>query len=235
VSKVDFFRDGLRVFAAAKIERYDGWMPRFRTLLLFCCTTLMLLPCLAQQPASRNRPANTAATRNEALIDALTTYPFGEVYSEDISNINSIAYSGKPMSDNPGDGVVPPPQLRAIGELGQAAIPLLIKHLDDQRPTQATYRQQPVSVGYLVLDLLLHMTDMNDERVMVPGCEHQGLGDCMQPEFYFSPDTRDPNVLESVKKEWKDENQKQPINFIYPPWWRPEAAVAPAQPSTPKQ
>jgi hypothetical protein len=210
-------------------------MPRFQTLLLSCGMTLVLLPCFAQQPAPRPKPANIAATKNEALIDELRTYPFGEVYTEDVNNTNSITYSGKPVTENPGDGVVPPPQLRAIAELGQASIPLLISHLTDQRPTLAIYHQQPVSVGYLVLDLLLHMTDMNDERVMVPGCEHNGLGDCMQPEFYFSPDTRDPNMLASVKKEWTDENQKQPINFIYPPWWRPESSVAPAQPQTPKQ
>ena len=115
---------------------------------------------------------------------------------------------------------VPAPPVRAIADLGQAAIPLLVSHLTDQRPTQAQYRQQPVPVAYLALDLLLHMTDMNDERVIVPGCEQHGLGDCMQPEFYFSPDTTDPNTLASVQKDWTDENKKQPIKFIYPSWWR---------------
>jgi hypothetical protein len=206
-------------------------MPRFRPSLLCCGFLLLLLPCFAQPPAPRTKPSNLAAAKNEALIDALTTYPFGEVYTEDVTATNSITYSGKSVSDNPGDGVIPPPQLRAIAELGSAAIPLLINHLTDQRPTQALYQQQPVPVAYLVLDLLLHMTDMNDERVMVPGCEHHGLGDCMQPEFYFSPDTRDPNTLDSVKKDWTDENLKQPINFTYPPWWRPERTPPPPMPA----
>jgi hypothetical protein len=176
-----------------------------------------------------------AATKNEALIDALRTYPFGEVYTEDVNTNNSITYSGKAISENPGDGVIPPPQVRAIADLGQAAIPLLISHLTDQRSTLAQYRQQPVPVAYVVLDLLLHMTDMNDERVVVPGCEQHGLGDCMQPEFYFSPDTSDPNTLASVQKEWTDENKKQPINLIYPPWWRPEPIAAPAKPASPQK
>jgi hypothetical protein len=210
-------------------------MPRFHALVLCCVLPLVMLPSVAQQPASRPTPANVAASKNEALIDALRTYPFGEMYSEDISNTNSITYSGKPVSENPGDGVVPPQQLKAIADLGQAAIPLLISHLTDQRPTLALYRQQPVPVAYLALDLLLHMTDMNDERVIVPGCEQHGLGDCMQPEFYFSPDTKDPNTLASVQQDWVDENKKQPINFIYPPWWRPEVSSAPTQPPSPQR
>jgi len=208
-------------------------MLRFRVIGLVCCVTLICSNGFAQQPTPRPKPSNAAAAKNEALIDALTTVPFGQVYSEDISGTNSITYFGKSVSENPGDGVIPAPQVRAIGELGQAAIPLLISHLTDQRPTHATYQQQPVPVAYLVLDLLLHMTDMNDERVVVPGCEQHGLGDCMQPEFYFSPDTKDPNTLASVQKEWTDENNKAPINFVYPPWWRPEGTVVPAQPAAP--
>ena len=212
-------------------------MSRFQAFILCCVLPLVVLPCSAQQPAppkppaSPSKPSNAAATKNEALIDALTTYPFGEAYTEDVSTNNSITYAGKPVSENPGDGVIPPQQLRAIADLGQAAIPLLISHLTDQRPTQAMYRQQPVPVAYLVLDLLLHMTDMNDERVVVPGCEQHGLGDCMQPEFYFSPDTSDPNTLASVRKDWWDENKRQPMNFVYPPWWRPDVTAAPAQPA----
>jgi len=209
-------------------------MSRIQAFILCCFLPVVVLPCFAQQPApprqaaSPSRPSNVATAKNEALIDALTSYPFGEVYTEDISTNNSISYSGKAVSENPGDGVIPPQQVRAIAELGQAAIPLLISHLTDQRPTQAFYRQQPVPVAYLVLDLLLHMTDMNDERVVVPGCEQHGLGDCMQPEFYFSPDTKDPNVLASVKTDWTEENKRQPINFIYPTWWRPETQPAAA-------
>src|SRR6202012_1959918 len=99
------------------------------------------------------------AAKNEALIDALTTYSFGDVYSEDLTNTNSITYAGKNVSDNPGDGVIPARQVRAIADLEQAAIPLLISHLTDQRPTLAMYHQQPVPVAYLALDLLLHLTD----------------------------------------------------------------------------
>ncbi len=141
------------------------------------------------------------------------------MYSDDISVANSITYSGKKLAG--GDaGVVPVPQVRAIADLAQAAIPLLISHLTDQRPTQAKYRQQPVPLAYLALDLLLHMTDMNDERVVVPGCEQHGLGDCMQPEFYFSPDNTDPNTFASVQKDWANENKQHPIKFVYPTWWR---------------
>jgi hypothetical protein len=194
-------------------------MPRFQALALFCGLAIASLPGFAQQPAPPAKASNVAATKNEALIDALRSYPFGEVYSEDITTPNSITHFGKKLSETD-EGVVPAPPVRAIAELGQAAIPLLISHLTDQRPTLALYRQQPVPVGYLALDLLLHMTDMNDERVVVPGCEQHGLGDCMQPEFYFSPDTTDPNTLTSVQKDWVEEYKKQPMKLMYPSWWR---------------
>lgn len=197
-------------------------MPRLHAFVPCFGLLLVVLPGFAQQPAPSPKSANATAAKNEALIDALTTYAFGDVYSEDVTTTNSITYAGKSVSENPGDGVIPAPQIRAIADLGRPAIPLLISHLTDQRRTLAQYHQQPVPVAYLALDLLLHMTDMNDERVIVPGCEQHGLGDCMQPEFYFSPDNTDPNTLASVQKDWSDENKKQPINFIYPPWWRPD-------------
>jgi hypothetical protein len=222
-------------FADTIVGSYDECMPRFHAFVPCCGLLLVVLPCFAQQGARTPKPSNAAAAKNEALIDALTTYPFGEVYSEDITNYNSITYAGKSVSDNPGDGVIPPQQMRAIAELGQPAIPLLISHLTDQRPTLAMYHQQPVPIGYLALDLLLHMTDMNDERVIVPGCEQHGLGDCMQPEFYFSPDTTDPNTLASVRKDWAEENKKEPINFVYPPWWRPEPSAVPKTPASPQR
>ncbi len=194
-------------------------MPRLCALVLSFGLAFALPLSVAQQAAPHSVPSNAAATKNEALIDALRTYPFGEIYSEDITTANSITYAGKKLSE--GDaGVVPVLPVRAIADLGQAAIPLLISHLTDQRPTLAEYRQQPVPVAYLALDLLLHMTDMNDERVVVPGCEQHGLGDCMQPDFYFSPDATDPNTFASVQKDWESENKQHPIKFIYPTWWR---------------
>ena len=200
-------------------------MLRFHALVLVFGLAVSSLAGFAQQSAPPTKPPNVAATKNEALIDALTTYPFGEVYFEDITAANSITHFGKKLSETD-EGVVPAPAVRGIAELGTAAIPLLISHLADQRPTQAMYRQQQVPVAYLVLDLLLHLTDMNDERVVVPGCEQHGLSDCMQPEFYFSPDTADPNTLASVRQDWAEENKKQPINFMYPSWWRPDAPSA---------
>ncbi len=210
-------------FAATSEERYDEEMPRIAILVLFSVSvcTLASPRGFGQQPAKQNSPPThaTAAAKGEALIDALASYPFGEIYSEDITHPNSIAYAGKKVAENV-DGIIPAPPVRAIADLGEPAIPLLISHLTDQRLSRAEYRQQPVPVGYLALDLLLHMTDMNDERVIVPGCEQHGLGDCMQPDFYFDPDTKDPNTMASVQKDWSDENKKEPIKLVYPAWWR---------------
>ena len=203
------------------IEGYDGCMYRVLAFPILFALALASSPsiCVSQAPQGKT------ASKNEALIDSLVSYPFGEVYSDDIAMTNSITHFGKAVDDN--NGVIPAPPVKAIADLGKPAIPLLISHLNDQRPTKAEYRQQPVPVAYLALDLLLHFTDMNDERVVVPGCEQHGLGDCMQPDFYFSPDATDPNVLASVLKDWAQENERQPINFVYPSWWRSALAATP--------
>jgi len=188
---------------------------------------------LAQVRPSPTPPKGVAAIKLEGMMDALMAYPFGQVYSEDINAPNSITHVGKKVADD-ADDVIPAPPVQQIYNLGQqVAIPLLISHLTDQRPSQAKYHDQPVPVAYLALDLLLHLTDMNDERVVVPGCEQHGLGDCMQPDFYFSPDTSDPNTLASVQKAWMAENHRQPIRLVYPNWWRSGEGTTPAVHSRP--
>jgi len=213
-------------FAAGVMERYDKAMSRPSSSGCVCLLlwSIAVVSAHAQQsPAPQRGPQQVAKSNPEALIDALTSYPFGAVYSEDINQPNSITYAGKKSSED-SDRVIPASPVRNIADLGQAAIPLLISHLTDQRPAQATYHDQPVPLAYLALDMLLHMTDVNDERVAVPGCEQHGLGDCMQPDFYFSPDITDPNTLASVQKSWAEENKRQPIKFVYPTWWlNPEA------------
>src|SRR3974377_1846969 len=104
-------------------------MARFRTLFAFILLTLTFAgtASLGQQPASRPALANTAATKQEALIDALLSYPFGEIYSEDVSATNSITYAGKRSEGN--DRVTPVAPVRDIANLDQAAIPLLMSHL----------------------------------------------------------------------------------------------------------
>lgn len=201
-------------------------MPRLKFPVFFAalalCSTLPVAS-YAQQPASTSAsptgPSNVAKTRPEALIDALATYPFGAVYTEDINTANSITHAGKQLA-NGDNGVIPVAPVRNIADLGKLCIPLLIAHLTDTRLTKATYHDQPVPVAYLALDMLLYFTDMNDERVVVPGCEQHGLGDCMQPDFYFSPDSSDPNRLADVQKAWIEEDKRQPIQFVYPQWWR---------------
>jgi hypothetical protein len=210
-------------------------MPRPSSLVIVAA---LLIGCAAlgisqQAPApAALAPNNVAKTRPQALIDALAEYPFGPVYTEDINATNSITYVGRKIAEDD-DGIVPALPVQQIVALGQpVAIPLLISHLTDQRPSKARYHDQPVAVAYLALDMLLHVTDVNDERVVVPGCEQHGLGDCMQPDFYFSPDSGDPNKLADVQKAWTEEDQKQPIKLVTPAWWRSgnEPALKPMPP-----
>lgn len=209
----------------------------------FLCLIVLLLAVtsIAQQrpPASTPAPKAAAAVNPESLMDALAAYPFGAVYTEDVNTPSSITFSGKVIDEN--YGVVPAAPVLQIFNLGRkVAVPLLIAHLTDQRPSHATYHDQPVPVAYLALDMLLNLSDMNDERVVVPACEQRGLGDCMQPEFYFPPDASDPNRLADVQKAWLEENKKKPIQWVYPTRWRsaPPAAhpnVAPNPQAQPPQ
>ena len=160
----------------------------------------------------------------DALVDELVSTPdFGVVY----------------VADGAGDGTVlndkPATAVRKIVNLRDAAIPLLIRHLDDTRVTSAKYKggqywdnPATVPVGYVCLDILSQI--VNDNKVLfVQGrrdCDFDGMGACIQSKYYFSPDEyavrnnrrfATAKVL-AVKHNWETARQAGLLKFRFPSW-----------------
>jgi hypothetical protein len=120
-----------------------------------------------------------------------------------------------------------------IVNLGQKAIPMLIAHLDDMRPTSATFysegykRVVNVPVGYVCLDLLTNIVK-DTPRIFVEPCTDDGLGACVHSEFYFRPDAfrrngrgyvARPGIVRA-KSNWQRAYRKGYVKYRYPQWWK---------------
>src|SRR4051812_1543530 len=104
-------------------------------LCILLAVTSLFASCQATQA---ERPQSTARTAENRYIDALVAAP-------DLR----VVYA----SDGAADATVmekPVPAVRSILGLGSEAIPLLIEHLDDSRPTTASFvgggGRKPVAV-----------------------------------------------------------------------------------------
>ncbi len=128
-------------------------------------------------------------------------------------------------------GIVENPiqSVRDIVNLGADAIPLLIAHLDDTRPTSAifdTNRPKPVPVGHVCLDILTHI--VQGPGILIEDCADDGLGACIKRGYYFRPDayTRAErryvahSDVQQVKLRWHQAYMKGRVRFRYPPWWK---------------
>lgn len=160
----------------------------------------------------------------EALVDELVSTPdFGIVY----------------IADGAGDGTVlndkPVAAVKKIVNLHQAAIPVLMRHLDDTRITSAKYKggehwNNPIAVpvGYLCLDILSQI--VNDNRVLfVQGrrdCDYDGMGACIQSKYYFNPDDfsmQGERLLPghkvlTAKRNWEAAQKAGLLKFRFPSW-----------------
>jgi len=135
--------------------------------------------------AAQNAAPSGSLGNTDAVIDELASTPdFGIVY----------------IADGAGDGTVlterPSEAVKKIVMLQDAAIPVLIRHLDDMRPTSAKYKggaywDDPIAVpvGYVCLDILSQI--VRDNKVLfVQGrrdCDFDGVGACIQAPYYFDP------------------------------------------------
>lgn len=188
---------------------------------------LFLAAALCHTAGSQGMSAGPRLNRQkepDALVDELVSTPnFGTIY----------------IADGAGDGTVlnerPAAVVRKIVGLHEAAIPLLIRHLDDVRPTSAKYKggehwNDPVSVpvGYLCLDILGQI--VSDNKVLfVQGqrdCDYDGMGACFQPKYYFNPDDysiQGARLIPSakvlaVKKNWEIASRSRALKFRFPSW-----------------
>lgn len=183
------------------------------------------LLCLALRPDSAlAEPQSGNEGTPEAILDELVSTPdFGIVY----------------IADGAGDGTIlngkPAPAVRKIVNLHEAAIPLLIRHLDDTRLTSAKYKvgkhwaaPMAVPVGYLCLDILSQI--VKDNKVLfVDGqrdCDYDGMGACFRPKYYFGPDNYSRKgarlvaggIVLAVKQNWMAARQAGLLKFRFPSW-----------------
>jgi len=117
----------------------------------------------------------------------------------------------------------------ALIALKSKALPMLIDCLGDARITSMrfegsrTTQALSVPIGYLCLDILMNV--VTGKPVWIPNCEADGLGACMETDFYFRPDDYyacageecrpRPWVL-VVKRNWKRAFLAHQIRFQDP-------------------
>ena len=186
-------------------------------------TTLLALTCA--QPGH----ANPQQSSNK-YIDALASAPNLPRYSADgAADVSVTAYD---MND-PGTVEHHIPAVLNIVNLGSKAIPMLIAHLDDMRPTSATFRSERyrrivrVPLSYVCLDLLTNIV-METPRIFVKPCTDDGLGACVHESFYFWPDSFAQkggkyvahHEIHMAKAYWRRAYRKGYVRYRYPQWWK---------------
>lgn len=190
-------------------------------------TTVFLLASLgfSQVIADAEAKQRQVSSRSR-YIDALVRAPKLITYSDDGAADATVTEVG---SNEMGIVENPIPSVRDIVNLRAAAIPMLIAHLDDTRPTSAIFdvnRPRTVLVGYVCLDILTHI--VRARGILVEDCADDGLGACIKDGYYFRPDAYRSKGKEyvahsdarHVKLKWRQAYLKGLLRFQYPPWWK---------------
>ncbi|MDQ3908736.1 MAG: hypothetical protein M3268_10400 [Acidobacteriota bacterium] len=186
------------------------------TTLIF--TLLILSPLTGAKPKAAKRVRNL-----NKYIDALISAPSLVTYSEDGAADATVMNVG---SHSAGTVEGPLTEVREIVKLGSESIPLLISCLDDTRPTAARFKDRPVPVGYVCLDILTNV--IRAQKILTADCADDGLGACIRSGYYFRPDAyagrngnlvAQPEVLR-VKSNWQRAYRSGALKFQYPKWWK---------------
>lgn len=200
----------------------------FPMYLLFCISQFSI----AQEKSSFKKD------RNEKLIDVLVSAKgFGRVYYEDGASDGTVldinpneAYSEKSQH----------PAVKAIIRLGPKAIPLLIEHLDDIRPTHVSadvgrpwIHYDHVPLGHICLDILTKILKQDSSFWDAETADGDGLGIQFKRGYYFRPDdyifskeTREirvKNIVMTVKNKWLQLYKSGKLHYKCPDEWCVEA------------
>ena len=106
--------------------------------------------------------------------------------------------------------------MKAVVDLREAAIPLLIAALDDPRATGTLFKGKPTPLGHMALDILTHVIKLTN-TVLVEESGEDGLGACIKSCYYFRPDAT-PAKMGRTKKKWQELYRQGAIVFLYPKW-----------------
>jgi len=172
------------------------WKP----LLLALLAPLLLAGCKpsadADNPAETDEVAGPPTDEDVvSLLDVRHVYIEGKGWDEHVTDTRS-----------PDDAVL-------VEQLiSQEAVPLLIAHLGDARPTwtvciEETDDSVQVPLGYLCLDILLAMSSA-DSPVFKDTAVIEGFWPNVRPEFFFGPtilweEKTAPARMREVQRAWE--------------------------------
>jgi hypothetical protein len=158
--------------------------PLFQRSLL-----LLFLALIIPAAASPKQPRlATTADYHRHIDPLLSVKDFRTRYVEDGAADDTVLFPGGDTDHpfpRPADPVI------ALVQLGAKSTPLLIDCLTDGRMTSVRFngamtQLTNVPVGYICLDMLMDTTRYNSVQDL--DCADDGLGACMNPDFYFRPD-----------------------------------------------
>jgi hypothetical protein len=178
---------------------------------------LVLLSLVVASDIAAAQSVSTSKTEQEALLLALADVDFGDVYSADGAGDGTLTYQGEILKSI-GANLKPDARVKAIVDLKASAVPLLIAHLDDTRPTRTMFEGKPTPLGHMALDILTHVINRTD-AVFVKDCNRDGLGACIHSGYYFRPDATAAD-MENTKDKWRRLYANGRVAFQYPKWWR---------------
>ena len=196
------------------------------TVLRIIAAVFLLASLDFSQVIAEGRAKHGQGSNRSRYIDALANAQKLVTYSDDgaaDATVTEVGSNAMGIVENPIQSV------RDIINLGAGAIPLLIAHLDDTRPTSAifdTNRPKPVPVGYVCLDILTHI--VRARGILIDDCADDGLGACIKDGYYFRPDAYTSegkryvarSDVRNVKLKWRRASLRGLIKFRYPAWWK---------------
>lgn len=177
---------------------------------------IVLLLCVAAACFGVGLEAIPSDADGDKLLSALSSVDFGTVYADDGAGDGTVTQKGLVIESGP--NLKPDARVKALVDLRQSAIPLLIAHLDDRRPTRILFHGRPTPLGHVALDILSHVVKPTN-RLFILDCADDGLGACFQPGYYFRPDAS-LSDMRTVKSNWQMAYKRHAIQFEYPHWWR---------------
>lgn len=240
------FRSNFRVRPSE--ERTDEYMKVFLLLVFMvsaisCSTPKMQskdLEIQSKEPLASNNPTPPALKNQtkEDLIDNLVNAPELVRYGEDGAMDSSVLKLY--LIDSDGTTNAPVKEVADIVALREKAIPLLIEHLDDNRPSSATFnggylpdsvQTVKVPVGHVCLDILLNIVDSSfyyDKNCQI----ETRLEGCVKDGFYFRPDDYwilgefgsnyfvERPIVRIVKANWQKAYQQGRLKYNFKVTWK---------------
>ncbi len=178
--------------------------------------------------------SKTSTPSNEKLIDALVAAPNLYVrYVEDGAADSSVLA----LYENGNVNVAHPiaKEVKDVVALRDKAIPLLIEHLEDTRPTSATVllggyltdKPVRVPVGFVCLDILINIIG-NNKLIFVEE-PSDGFGGEVKDGYYFRPDDykvysdgkfKERPIVRIVKATWQKAYRDGKIKYEYKVEWK---------------